>query len=73
MNKRSFNTAFAQQKPRKISDAQSCVTISGNAMNSIGVYKIDLWIQGMKFTHPVNVIQELKTTSSASTLSIYTN
>jgi len=28
-------------------------------MNSIGVYEVDLWIKGQKFTHPVNVITEL--------------
>ncbi len=28
-------------------------------MNSIGVYEIDLYIKGQKFTHPVNVINEL--------------
>ena len=28
-------------------------------MNSIGVYEVDLWIKGQKFTHPVNVINEL--------------
>jgi hypothetical protein len=32
MNKRSFNTAFAEQKLRKISDAQSCVAAFCNAM-----------------------------------------
>ncbi len=31
----------------------------GDAMNSIGVYDVDLWIKGQKFTHPVNVITEL--------------
>jgi hypothetical protein len=28
-------------------------------MNSIGVYEVDLWIKGQKFTHTVNVINEL--------------
>ncbi len=28
-------------------------------MNSIGVYEVDLWIKGQKFTHPVNVITKL--------------
>ncbi len=28
-------------------------------MNSLGVYKVDLYIKGQKFTHPVNVINEL--------------
>jgi hypothetical protein len=58
MNSRSFNAAFRTQKPRKISNAQSCIATSGDAMNSIGVYKVDLWIKGRKFPHPVNVITE---------------
>jgi predicted aspartyl protease len=59
MNSRSFNTAFGNQKLRKIVNAESCVAPSGDAMNSIGVYEVDLWIKGQKFTHPVNVINEL--------------
>ncbi len=59
MNSRSFNATFGTQKPRKIANAQSCVTASGDAMNSIVVYEVDLWIKGQKFTHPVNVINEL--------------
>jgi hypothetical protein len=59
MNSRSFNAAFGNQKPKKISNAQSCLAASGDAMNSIGVYEVDLWIKGQKFTHPVNVINEL--------------
>jgi hypothetical protein len=59
MNSRSFDAAFGTQKPRKILNAQSCVAASGDAMNSIGAYEVDLWIKGWKFTHPVNVITEL--------------
>jgi hypothetical protein len=59
MNSQSFNSAFGNQKPRKIANAQSCVAASGDAMNSIGVNEVDLWIKGQKFTHPVNVINEL--------------
>jgi hypothetical protein len=59
MNSRSFKAAFGNQKPRKISNAQSCIAASGDAMNSMGVYEVDLWIKGRKFTHPVNVINEL--------------
>jgi hypothetical protein len=59
MNSRSFNAAFGTQKPRKISNAQSCIAASGDAMNSIGVYKVDLWMKGQKFTHTVNVITKL--------------
>jgi len=53
------NAAFGNQKIRKISNAQSCVAASGDAMNSIGVYEVDLWIKGQKLTHPVNVINKL--------------
>ena len=28
-------------------------------MNSLGVYEVDLYIKGQKFTHPVNIINEL--------------
>ncbi len=59
MNSRSFNAAFGNQKPKKIANSQSCVTASGDTMNSVGVYEVDLWIKGQKFTHPVNVINEL--------------
>jgi hypothetical protein len=45
MNSRSFNAAFGTQKPKKISNAQRCVTASGDAMNSIGVDEVDLWIK----------------------------
>jgi len=51
MNSWSFNTAFGSQKLKTISNAQSCVAASGDVMNSIGVYKVDLWIKGWKFTH----------------------
>jgi hypothetical protein len=59
INSPSFNTAFGQQKPRKISNAQSCIAASGDAMNSVGVYKVDLWMKGRKFMHPIRVITEL--------------
>ena len=58
MKSRSFNTAFGMQKPKKISNTQSCIAASGDSMNYIGVYEVDLWIKGRKFTHPVNVITE---------------
>ncbi len=37
MNCQSFNATFGSQKPKKISNAQSCVAASGDAMNSVGV------------------------------------
>jgi hypothetical protein len=59
MNKESFNLAFGHPKPKQISTPQSCVAASGDKMSSCGVFEVDLWIKGKKFTHPVNVIQEL--------------
>jgi hypothetical protein len=46
-------------KPKQISKPQSCVAASGDKMSSCGVFKVDLFIKGKKFTHQVNVIQEL--------------
>ncbi len=45
MNSQSFNAAFGTQKPKKMANSQSCVAASGDAMNSIGVYEVDLWIK----------------------------
>ncbi len=59
MNRQSFDLAFAHNRPRKISEAQSCVAASGDKMSSLGIFEVDLWIKGKKFTHPVNVINEL--------------
>lgn len=28
-------------------------------MSSLGVFEVDLWIKGKKFTHPVNVVNDL--------------
>ena len=59
MNKESFDLAFGHSKPKQISKPQSCVAASGDKMSSRGVFKVDLFIKSKKFTHPVNVIQEL--------------
>ncbi len=59
MNKQSFELAFGHSKPKQISKPQSCVAASGDKMSSYGVFEIDLFIKGKKFTHPVNVIEEL--------------
>jgi hypothetical protein len=53
MNRQSFKMAFAQNKPRKLSQAQSCFAASGDKMSSLGVFKVDLWRKGKKFMHPV--------------------
>jgi len=59
MKKQSFDLAFGHSKPRQISKSQSCVAASGDKMSSYGVFEVDLFIKGKKFTHPVNVIEEL--------------
>jgi Retroviral aspartyl protease len=59
MNKQSFDLAFRQSKPKQISKPQSCVAASGDKMSSYWMFDVDLFIKGRKFTHPVNVIQEL--------------
>ncbi len=58
-NKESFDLAFGHSKPKQISKPQSCVAASGDKMSSCAVFEVDLFIKGKKFTHPVNVIQEL--------------
>ena len=55
MNIDSFEQAFGQSKPRQISKPQSCVAASGDKMSSCGVFEVDLFIKGKKFT----VIKEL--------------
>ena len=67
MNKQSFEMAFGHSKPRQISKPQSCVAASGDKMSSYGVFEIDLFIKGKKFTHPVNVIEELNENPAAVT------
>jgi hypothetical protein len=59
MNKEWFDLAFGHFKPKQISKPQSCVAASEDQMSSCGVFEVDLFIKGKKFTHQVNVIQEL--------------
>jgi hypothetical protein len=59
MKKQSFDLAFGHCKPKQISKPQSCVAASGDKMSAYGVFEVDLFIKGKKFTHPVNVIEEL--------------
>jgi hypothetical protein len=59
MNKDSFDLAFGHSKPKQTSRPQSCAAASGDKMSCYGVFKVDLFIKGKRFTHPVNVIQEL--------------
>ncbi len=42
----SFHVAFPNAKLRKVQNAQHCVAASGDKMNSLDIYKIDLQIKG---------------------------
>jgi hypothetical protein len=42
-------------------------------MSSYGVFEVDLFIKGKKFTHPVNLIKELNENILALTLFMRTN
>jgi hypothetical protein len=59
MTKASFNAAFPHQKPRRVQSSQHCTAASGDKLNSLGIYEIDLFIKGKKFTHNINVMDTL--------------
>ncbi len=59
MTKASFNAAFPHQKPHRVQSSQHCTATSGDKLNSLGIYEIDLFIKGKKFTHPINVMDTL--------------
>jgi len=59
MTKVSFNAAFPHQNPRRVQSSQHCTAASGDKLNSLGIYKIDLFIKGKKFTHNINVMDTL--------------
>jgi len=59
MTKASFNAAFPHQKPRRVQSSQHCTAASGDKLNSLGIYEIDLFIKGKKFTHNINVMNTL--------------
>jgi len=42
-------------------------------MSSFGVFEVDLFIKGKKFTHPVNVIEELNENIIGIDLYMHTN
>jgi hypothetical protein len=50
MTKASFHAAFPNQKPRRVQNSQHCTAASVNKLHSLGIYKIDLYIKGKKFT-----------------------
>jgi predicted aspartyl protease len=51
---------LSHNKPHKVQNYQQCTAASGDKMNSLGIYEIDLQIKGKKFTHQINVIDKLK-------------
>ncbi len=59
MTAESFKAAFPHDKPRRVQNAQHCTAASGNQMNSLGLFEIDLQIKGKNFKHTVNVIVQL--------------
>jgi len=59
MTKNSFDAAFPHKKPRKVQNSQHCTAASGDKLNSLGIFEIDLFIKGKKFTHHINVMDSL--------------
>jgi hypothetical protein len=59
MTAESFHAAYPFDKPRRVQNAQHCTATSGNKMNSLGVFEIDLQINGKTFKHHINVIDQL--------------
>ena len=59
MTAASFHAAFPGVKPLKVQNAQHCTAASGNKMNSLGIYEIDLQIKGKTFKHHINVMDQL--------------
>ncbi len=55
----SFHAAFPLAKPRRVQNAQHCTAASGNKMNSLGIFEIDLQIKGKTFKHHINIIDQL--------------
>jgi hypothetical protein len=55
----SFQVVFPHSKPRRVQNAQHCTAASGNKMNSLGIFEIDLQIKGKTFEHNIKVIGQL--------------
>jgi hypothetical protein len=51
MTVKSFHVVFPHTKPHKVQNSQHCTAASGDKMNSLGIFEIDLQIKGKKFTH----------------------
>ncbi len=59
MTAESFHAAFPFDKPCRVQNAQHCTAASGNKMNSLGIFKIDLQIKGRSYKHNINIINQL--------------
>ncbi len=59
MTAESFHAAFPFDKPRRVQNVQHCTAASGNKMNSLGIFEIDLQIKGKSFKHHIKVIDQL--------------
>jgi len=59
MTQASFNAAFPHNKPRRVQSSQHCTAASGDKLNSLSIYEIDLIIKGKKVTNPINVMDTL--------------
>jgi len=59
MTAESFKAAFPHSKPCRVQNTQLCTAASGNPMNSLGIFEIDLQIKGKTFKHSINVIDQL--------------
>ncbi len=59
MTKASFLAVFPNIKPRRVQNSQHCTAASGDKLNSLGIYEIDLFIKGKKFTHTINIMDTL--------------
>jgi len=45
MTAASFKAALPHSKPGRVQNAQHCIAASGNQMNSLGIFEIDLQIK----------------------------
>jgi hypothetical protein len=54
-----FQCCFPHDQPRRVQNAQHCTATSGNKMNSLGIFEINLQIKGKAFKHEINVTDQL--------------
>jgi hypothetical protein len=54
-----FSCCISHTKPHTLQNARDCIAAFGDKMNSLGIYEIDLQINGNTFTHQIYVINQL--------------